>query len=220
MVVGPAWSWAKEHQVAGAEVGDLDVAAGRPLLARGPRQRQPGAGVGEADQPGAVERRRAGRPHRYGLPTWPRAVRTAAAAVGLGAGTSAWAADPNARARAAAAQHRPGRARGQGQLVHVARGQQRLQRRQRPADEEVAHVAGVLRPGRPERQLRAFQVGLVPVRRLDQPLQPHLDACVGSARVSTLASSRATSCCSRAASARAAASEVGPDRPGVARAAG
>ncbi|HJW61089.1 MAG TPA: hypothetical protein VJ931_15785 [Actinomycetota bacterium] len=56
--------------------------------------------------------------------------------------------------------------------MDVAGGQQQLQRRQRPPGVQVADVAGVLGPGRLERQLRAFQVGLVPVGRLDQPLQP------------------------------------------------
>jgi hypothetical protein len=68
---------------------------------------------------------------------------------------------------------------GHGQLVEVARGQDQLQRHQRPAGVQVADVAGIGVPGRLEGQLGPLQGLLVPVGRLDEPVQPGLGGGVG-----------------------------------------
>jgi hypothetical protein len=63
--------------------------------------------------------------------------------------------------------------------VEVAGGQHQLQRGQRPAGVQVTDVAGVGRPGRLEGQLGPLQRLLVPVGRLDEPVQPGLGGRVG-----------------------------------------
>jgi hypothetical protein len=78
-----------------------------------------------------------------------------------------------------AVEHPAGHPGGHGQLVDVSGGQQQLEWGQRPAGVQRPDVAGVVGLGLLELQLRAPQRRLVPVGRLDEPVQPGLGGRVG-----------------------------------------
>jgi hypothetical protein len=187
-VVGP------EHQVAGAQIGHPDMAAGPPLLARGPRQRQAGVGV-RGSGPAPSSRTRPARSPPTGRARPPGRGRCGRPRRRSGwAGASAKAANPSDLALAAAAATkarlaascRACSARTRAPHLGPDRGQHRLAGGEQPAD-------GRLLAGQPLAQGQRLGLGRPgsSTRARTVPVASPMLATACTSRSSTLPATRA-----------------------------